>query len=224
MDQNTLTTRKEREKQNRRCDIIKAARIVFARRGFNEATLDEIADVAEYGKGTLYNYFQSKEELFDAVIDDGLGAIVRAAHDACDDPNRPLDEAYLAFARKILQILFENAELVPLIMRELHRYKLKSQVERHLPEMFDALIAPLIRARKAGKISAKLPPAKLAILFFSMVISIFKTVGLNSSTIVPAINRPPVVKNQKAMNREIDQNLHVLRQTFFTGILATASE
>ena len=59
-----IASRKERERAMRRNEIVIAACDVFASRGFNDATLEEIAEKAEFGKGTLYNYFDSKELLF----------------------------------------------------------------------------------------------------------------------------------------------------------------
>ncbi|MGH0032646.1 MAG: TetR/AcrR family transcriptional regulator [Myxococcota bacterium] len=48
--------------------ILKSAREIFFRDGFNEASLDEIASRAETGKGTLYRHFESKAELYVAVL------------------------------------------------------------------------------------------------------------------------------------------------------------
>lgn len=59
--------RKEREKQERRAAIIEAAVTVFSERGYQEATMEEIAAKAELSKGTLYLYFKSKSELMFAI-------------------------------------------------------------------------------------------------------------------------------------------------------------
>ncbi|MBK7257414.1 MAG: helix-turn-helix transcriptional regulator [Ignavibacteriae bacterium] len=69
--QETLS-RKEREKRARQQDILKAARELIATKGFRDTTLDEIAQKAEFGKGTLYNYFASKEDIFHAIIDQAI--------------------------------------------------------------------------------------------------------------------------------------------------------
>ena len=58
-----IAERKEREKQQRREDIVQAAEKVFFSRGFDRSTMDDIADEAELSKGTLYLYFNSKEDL-----------------------------------------------------------------------------------------------------------------------------------------------------------------
>jgi len=61
--------RMDRERKTRRQDLLQAAEEIFARKGFHSATLDEIVKTACTGKGTLYHYFDSKEDLFYAVIE-----------------------------------------------------------------------------------------------------------------------------------------------------------
>ena len=58
-----ILERKQREKEQRRKEIMDAARIVFSAKGFNRATMEEIATEAELSPGTLYLYFKNKEEL-----------------------------------------------------------------------------------------------------------------------------------------------------------------
>jgi len=54
-------------KQKREAILLAAVR-VFARKGLHRATMQEIAEEAGIGKGTIYEYFRSKEELFSAVF------------------------------------------------------------------------------------------------------------------------------------------------------------
>ena len=60
----SVSTRREREKEQRREDILQAAREVFLRSGFQGTTMGEVAKEAELSKGTLYLYFKSKFELY----------------------------------------------------------------------------------------------------------------------------------------------------------------
>jgi AcrR family transcriptional regulator len=62
-DETRTMTRKERERASRREGIIDAAEALFAAKGFENATMDEIAEKAEFGKPTLYSYFKSKDEI-----------------------------------------------------------------------------------------------------------------------------------------------------------------
>ena len=58
-----ISERKEREKEQRRNDIVDAAEKIFFEKGLNNSTMDEVAEEAELSKGTLYLYFKSKEEI-----------------------------------------------------------------------------------------------------------------------------------------------------------------
>ncbi len=60
-------TRKQREKLDRRNSIIDAAEKVFSKKGVEATTMDDVAEAAEFSKGTLYSYFSSKDDLFLAV-------------------------------------------------------------------------------------------------------------------------------------------------------------
>jgi TetR/AcrR family transcriptional regulator len=62
-------SRREREKSLRRGEILAAARKVFGAHGYDNATLDEVAREAEFAKGTLYSYFDSKADLFAALVE-----------------------------------------------------------------------------------------------------------------------------------------------------------
>lgn len=64
-------TRAERQQQTRAA-LIEAARVVFARDGFHGASLDTIAREAGLSKGAVYSNFDSKADLFLAVMDTNL--------------------------------------------------------------------------------------------------------------------------------------------------------
>jgi AcrR family transcriptional regulator len=61
-------TRKERERLAHRREILEAAERVFARNGYHGSTVEQIAQEAEFAVGTLYNFFKSKEELYEEVL------------------------------------------------------------------------------------------------------------------------------------------------------------
>lgn len=61
-------TRKEKERDIRRKDIIDAAEKVFFEKGFKNATMDDVAKEAEFSKRTVYVYFKSKEQLYFEIM------------------------------------------------------------------------------------------------------------------------------------------------------------
>ena len=67
--------RRERERERRRNDIVDAAQRVFFSKGLANATVEEVAQLAELSKGTIYLYFKGKDDLYLAVIHRGLSLL-----------------------------------------------------------------------------------------------------------------------------------------------------
>ena len=65
----TALTRKERERLRHRKEIFSAALKLFSDKGFHRVSMQDIANEAEFGVGTLYNFFKSKEDLFEELMD-----------------------------------------------------------------------------------------------------------------------------------------------------------
>ena len=98
--------RRSREKSARREAILAAAKAVFAEKGVLATTIDDIAERAEVAKGTIYLYFRAKEEMFSALMDEGLALVGQRFGEAVDlalpaDENlRRLCDAYCRLYRE----------------------------------------------------------------------------------------------------------------------------
>jgi AcrR family transcriptional regulator len=64
----SIRDRREREKEQRRNDIINAAEKLFFAKGYDDVSMNDIANEVELSKATLYLYFNNKEELFFAIV------------------------------------------------------------------------------------------------------------------------------------------------------------
>ena len=60
-------SRKQRETNLRKQNILEAAEKLFLANGYEDTTMSQIANEAEFSKGTLYNYFKSKDDLYLAI-------------------------------------------------------------------------------------------------------------------------------------------------------------
>ena len=60
-------SRKQRETNLRKQNIIEAAEKLFLANGYDDTTMNQIAIESEFSKGTLYNYFKSKDDLYLAI-------------------------------------------------------------------------------------------------------------------------------------------------------------
>ena len=68
----TIQDRRERERQLRRSQILSSATEIFSTEGQSGASMSAIAKRAELGKATLYYYFKTKEDLYEAVVNEGV--------------------------------------------------------------------------------------------------------------------------------------------------------
>jgi AcrR family transcriptional regulator len=81
-------SRAQKKAQSRR-QILDAARDVFFRDGFMAANLDEVAEKAGVAKGTLYRYFESKADLYVAVLADNGDRFTQKMKEEADSPDTP---------------------------------------------------------------------------------------------------------------------------------------
>jgi AcrR family transcriptional regulator len=100
--------RSERRARTRAALLAAAAR-VYTRRGFDGATVDEIAEEAGYTKGAVYDHFGSKENLMVALLDEHLAAQI-AEQIALFDPSKETAERPRAGADRWMKRLEEDPD------------------------------------------------------------------------------------------------------------------
>jgi AcrR family transcriptional regulator len=109
--------RRAREKAQRRREILDAARQEFFDRGFHHPTVDDVAARAEVSKGTIYLYFESKEEILAHLLLEGLDLLLEEMEAVCEPQSPPPPEATLqALSRAYLHFCQSNPQYFRLIM------------------------------------------------------------------------------------------------------------
>src|ERR1043166_4084242 len=83
--------RRERDRLQRRADILRAAESVFADKGYHEASIEEIARVAEYGTGTVYLYFKDKETLYLELVEEKFRGMIGHVQQSVAGENDPIE-------------------------------------------------------------------------------------------------------------------------------------
>jgi len=115
-DNSTPMTRQEREWQQRRQDILEAAARLFAAHGWAGATMQMIADEAEFSVGYLYKQFPGKLDLLDAIVTAELERYKSMrARVHIEYEGRPLD-ALRQELRRSMDMLASRSSLVPLFI------------------------------------------------------------------------------------------------------------
>ena len=216
MSKNSMKTaiqlRKEREKENRRKEIIKAAEKVFLSKGFDESTMIEIAKEAVLSKGTIYNYFNSKEELYLVIGTDSNKILNNMFEKALLKPKTDIEKikslgyAYYQFSQEYpeySEIMHDmgsrfssnfaptqdQADLI-LNRSEIEYYKEINRTGR----IFNGVIS---KAISNDSIRSDLPPPLIAIALSSLTSgliselshreTILKMLGINSKDIIELV-------------------------------------
>jgi len=101
--------------------ILEAARLVFIRKGFDGARMQEIADEARINKALLHYYFRSKDKLFMAIFVDIIQAFVSSSVKFIQDPGHSVFDKIRLFVEKYISLIQENPYLPGFILNELNQ-------------------------------------------------------------------------------------------------------
>ena len=124
---------REEKKARTRAQLIDAAATVFARHGYVAASLDEVAEEAGLTKGAVYSNFDSKEDLFLAVIDARLDQPMRHGAEVINTFTGTSEEHAMAGARVFVDTVQQERDLFLLAM------EFTIHVARH-PELAPTLV------------------------------------------------------------------------------------
>jgi AcrR family transcriptional regulator len=116
------TTKKEVVTAFRTGEILAAARRLMGQKGLDNLTMDDIAQAAGVAKGTLYLYFQSKDELIQALLTQVGEAMALDLETVLGAPEPPPDKLRRAVTL-LLKYVEQERELFPVYLRELVRSK-----------------------------------------------------------------------------------------------------
>src|SRR6185436_1856266 len=70
-------TKRQVVSEYRTSGLLEAARSVFSKKGFHDATIDDVAYEAGVAKGTVYLYFKSKQDIYLSALRDGIESLIR---------------------------------------------------------------------------------------------------------------------------------------------------
>ncbi len=202
--------RKERERSARRHEIVHAARAVFAEKGFANATLEEIAERAGFGKGTVYNYFESKETLFSAAIADLLDDVTAIARDV-SVMDLPIREALTEYVKRMIAYYEANFDFCRMMMSEWVRPELEGvacpigQIHARI-QMVAEPLAQLFKSAMRRRLIRRSDPMILAKMFIGIVHDYYV---MNMVPPLPA--------------KTVRAQTEMIVSVFFEGIVATAT-
>ena len=132
----------DQDKEERRSEILAAAKRVFARKGYHATTIAEIAKAAKLSYGSIYWYFDSKDALFHELMESEGQALRRHVHEALATPAAGSPEApFRAAVQATFEFFEADRALVKLLFRD--SYSLGDRFEKHLFGIYEGFIGDI---------------------------------------------------------------------------------
>jgi len=135
---------KQKQIELKREFIVGVARELFFGKGYENTTIDEVAQAAEMSKSTLYTYVQSKEELFMHIHLQGMRQRVAIIEKKMSDAASGYDKIR-TFGEEYYNFYTSNPGYFRLQMYEDYNTLDKSKIDAALSEEFDRLLSGLIQ-------------------------------------------------------------------------------
>lgn len=155
------------EKELRRQTILGAAKAVFSEKGYAGTTIADVARAAGLSYGTIYWYFDSKEDLFDALMDMGESSLRSRILDALDSAGpADLETALRTSVRATFEHFETDREAARLLFRD--SYALGGRFERHLLNIYEGFIDDLEATIAAGQRSGVIRDAPTRMVAFAL--------------------------------------------------------
>lgn len=114
-----LTERRQRE-------ILDVATRLFASCGYAATDVQVVADELKVGKGTVYRYFPTKEQLFLAAVDQGMQKLMQAVDTAVEKAQAPIERVELAI-RTYLKFFDRHSDVIELVIQERAHFRDRKQ-------------------------------------------------------------------------------------------------
>ena len=112
--------------QMRQKQILDVAAKVFSMKGFAHTQVDEIADLAGLGKGTVYRYFKDKKNLFFSVVDRGIENLKDLVLETMAEEKEPLDKIKKAI-ETYLKFFEDHTNLIGILIHEQSEFQKRIQ-------------------------------------------------------------------------------------------------
>jgi AcrR family transcriptional regulator len=169
--------RREQYLEEKRNHIIDVAIEIFGSKGLDVATVDEIAQAAGIAKGTIYLYFKSKDEIFDAILAER--SLMPQMVDLIESPKISMEsdeftlEIFLEKMGEGFLSAMENiSPLFRLVIADAYKFPVQAEhVYNNLILKFNQAFAELLTAQvEAGKIKPLDSPLITARCFIGMLI------------------------------------------------------
>ena len=173
----TLSAKKEKKRQK----ILSAAIKIFARKGFYNARIKEIAKLARVADGTIYLYFKNKDDILISLFADRMDKLNEKMAEISRRPISTADKI-----RQVIDLQLGNlrghrdlAEVVTINLRQSNRF-LKQYAAPRFNHYLDLMAGIVRKGQENGELDSSRPPRVLACSLFGALDGLMLTWVLGS--------------------------------------------
>jgi AcrR family transcriptional regulator len=179
----------QRPDEKKRQLIAATAARLFATRPFHKVKLDDVAAEAGVGKGTLYVYFKSKEDLYFWLIYDAFSQVIEQLESQVGHGEFSASETLRRIIAELVKFGFDNPQLFELMRTAGPRIK-DERWEAKRKELVTLIERTIRRGNKSGEFDDPHPEiTALCLPGFMRSVMLFGSRGLDERTVVAQITR-----------------------------------
>ncbi|MGA1847113.1 TetR/AcrR family transcriptional regulator [Deferribacter abyssi] len=166
----------ENSKENKFERILNAAIKVIGNKGFHNAKVKDIAEMADVADGTIYNYFQNKEDILVTIFKIKLEEYVLNAKKEIINIEDPAEKLKVLIKYHI-KIMADNPDLAKVLQIELRQphIELRSKIRRNLRSYFKVIEEVIEEGKEKGILSKNLNVYLAREMFFGTLDEIVST-------------------------------------------------
>lgn len=150
-------------------NILDAATKIFAKEGYDNASVDEIALQANVAKGTFYYYFKSKEDLFISLVSSGTDKLSDSMTAAASEYTNPIDKIS-TIVESQYEFFSKNKDLCRVLLSEIWRFESKWK-QKYAPKRDKYIFAmeqAIIQGQNDNVFNKNLDPKLASIAIFGL--------------------------------------------------------
>lgn len=156
--------RRQRRQAEVREQLVRSAFLLFADRGYNATTVEDITRLADVGKGTFFNYFPSKEHIFAAHVQGQMDKVRQSVVQA-GQSTQPVDEALYDLAVSLTSVVTSPAMLHSIFVAVFSNESVRGIMAGGLQEGRSSLEELIVLRQRRGEIRDDVTAAEIAMHF-----------------------------------------------------------
>ncbi|HEX9746399.1 MAG TPA: TetR/AcrR family transcriptional regulator [bacterium] len=165
-----MSSRREREKDERRKYILSKAQNLFASKGYRATSMAEIAEASEFAVGSLYSFFKSKDEILSTIFTEHIAYILEQTDNIRQDETINARDKMEKAVEELIKLYVNNQDFYKIYIGEARsvEWGVRTEVGEYIyegTEKYLKIFSEIVKEAMAqGYVEESLDPEFLALI------------------------------------------------------------